>query len=104
MFPSAPRPREGRSEPHRDPHASRGRPPQAKGRGLGLFAERKVTPTVACGGRPRQVDPARTKAYRSSTSAVDLAYAVDLASKKSVFTMLALLYWLTHCMSAGSSS
>ena len=40
--------------------------------------------------------------YRSSTRAVLLAYAVLLASKKSVFTMLAFEYWLTHAMSAGS--
>ena len=40
--------------------------------------------------------------YRSSTSAVLLAYAVLLASKKSVFTMLALEYWLTQAMSSGS--
>ena len=43
-------------------------------------------------------------AYRSSTRAVDFAYAVERASKKSVFTMLALLYCETQAMSAGSSA
>ena len=43
-----------------------------------------------------------TRPYRSSTSAVLLAYAVLLASKKSVFTILALEYWLTQAISAGS--
>ena len=40
--------------------------------------------------------------YRSSTSAVLLAYAVLLASKKSVFTILALEYCPTHFMFSGS--
>lgn len=48
--------------------------------------------------------PRTPVAYRSSTRAVDFAYAVERASKKSVFTMLALLYCETQAMSAGSSA
>ena len=48
------------------------------------------------------IAPFCTSLYRSSTSAVLLAYAVDFASKKSVFTMFAFEYWLTHAMSSGS--
>ena len=46
----------------------------------------------------------RRLSHRSSSSALDFAYAVDLASKKSVFMRLALEYWLTHAMEAGSCS
>ena len=42
--------------------------------------------------------------YRSSISAVLLAYAVLRASKKSVLTRFAFAYWLTHSMPSGSCS
>lgn len=42
--------------------------------------------------------------HRSSSIALDLAYAVDFASKKSVLMRFALEYWLTHAMESGSFS
>ena len=42
------------------------------------------------------------RAYRSSSMAVLLAYAVLFASKKSVFTMFGSEYCATHFMSSGS--
>ena len=42
--------------------------------------------------------------YKSSSIAVLLAYAVERASKKSVFTILASAYWDTHFMDSGSFS
>ena len=43
-------------------------------------------------------------AHRSSSMALDFAYAVDFASKKSVLMRFALEYWLTHAIDAGSVS
>lgn len=75
--------------------------------------ERSGRPPWCCGARARRslpsvIGPAIrpglgfARPYRSSTSAVLLAYAVLLASKKSVFTILALEYWLTQAISSGS--
>ena len=63
-------------------------------------------PTDAGGSLTRRAlaPLARTPPYKSSTRALDFAYAVLLASKKSVLIMFAFENWLTQDMLSGSRS